>query len=140
MGTVGNEQIAFNRNRLIVVDGRRSLGKLDDFVRSGQFNAKAGGAEKGGMIVATYEPDASNDGLAATLRFTGEAPDRKLTLNELSSRRVGRSARLIARCRDETIERFFKTYRMERDKEPPRTVTLVCMEYQLSTRGGRTCR
>lgn len=81
-----------------------------------------------------------NDGLVTTLRFTGEGADGKLILTELSSRRIGHSARLMVHCRDETNDRFRKTYRVERDQEPPRTVTLVCMECQLSTKGGCTCR
>jgi hypothetical protein len=91
-------------------------------------------------IVATYRPDASNDRLVATLRFTGEDGNRKLMLTKLFSRRIGHSARLIAHCHDETVDRFRKNYRVERDQEPPRIVTLVCMEYQLSTKGGRTGR
>ena len=70
---------------------------------------------------------------------TGQA-DVKLILTELSSRRIEHVTHLIAHCRDETIDRFRKNYRVERDQEPARKVTLICMEYQLSTRGGRTCR
>src|SRR5262249_7027143 len=140
MGALGNEQIAFNRNRLIVISGKTLPGKLDDFVHGGQFASQAGHSATAIAIVATYQPDASNDGLGATLRFTGEGVDRKLTLTELSSRRIRHWARLIAHCRDETIDRFRKSYRVQRDQELPRTVTLICMEYQLSTKGGRTCR
>jgi len=138
MGALGSEQIVFNRDRLVVISGRASPGKLDDFVHGGQFTAQAGHSAP--SIVATYQPDEGNDGLVTTLRFTGEGADGKLILTELSSRRIGHSARFIARCRDETIDRFRKNYRVERDQEPPRIVTLVCMEYQLSTKGGRTCR
>jgi len=140
IGALGSEQIIFNRNRLIVISGKGSPGKLDDFVHGGQFAAKGGHSPTAIAIVATYRPDESNDGLVATLRFTGEDGGRKLILTELFSRRIGHSARLIAHCRDETVDRFRKNYRVERDQEPPRTVTLVCMEYQLSTKGGRTCR
>jgi hypothetical protein len=115
------------------ISRKASPGKL-----GGQFTAQAGRSAL--SIVATYQPDEGNDGLVTTLRFTGEGANRKLSLTELSSRRIGHSARLIAHCRDETIDRFRKTYRVERDQEPPRTVVLKCMEYQLSTKGGRTCR
>ena len=137
-GALGSEQIIFNRDRLVVISGKASPGKLDEFVHGGQFTAQAGHSAP--AIVAMYQRDESNDGLVTTLRFTGEGADRKFILTELSSRRIGHSARLIAHCRDETIDRFRKTYRAERDQEPARTVTLVCMEYQLSTKGGRTCR
>jgi len=79
---------------------------------SRQFAAEAGHSATAIAIVATYQPDASNDELGATLRFTGESADRKVTLTELSSRRIGHSARLIAHCRDETVDRFRKSYRV----------------------------
>jgi hypothetical protein len=116
MGTLGNEQIIFNRNRLIVISGKAPPGKLDDFVHGDRFATEAEHSATAIAIVATYQPNASNDGLATTLGFTGEAADRKLTLTELSSRRIGHSARLIAHCRDETIDRFRKSYRVERPR------------------------
>jgi hypothetical protein len=139
MGALGKEQIVFNRNQLILLSGKAPPGKLDDFVHRGQFAAAMGHSATAIAIVATYQPDASNDGLATTLGFSGEGADRKLTLTELSSRRIGHSARLIAHCRDEIVDRFRKSYRVERNQEAPRTVTFVCMEYQLTTKGGRTC-
>jgi hypothetical protein len=39
--------------------------------------------------------------------------------------------------RDEDTDLYRKVYRYERDGEPARDVTMQCMEYQLSTRGGR---
>jgi len=66
--------------------------KLDDFVHGGQFAAKGGHSSTAIAIVATYRPDESNDGLAASLRFTGEDGGRKLILTELFSRRIGHSA------------------------------------------------
>src|SRR5262249_11782150 len=95
MGALGDEQIIFNRNQLIVVAAKRPPGKLDDFVHKDQFATEAKGPGKEMSIVATYQPESSNDGLATKLAFTGESADRKLTLTELSSRRIGRSARLI---------------------------------------------
>jgi hypothetical protein len=58
----------------------------------------------------------------------------------ISSKRIGHNERLVASCRDEFIDRFRKSYRIERFKESPLTVTLACIEYQLSTRDGRTCK
>jgi hypothetical protein len=138
MGTLGSEHIIFNRNRLIVIAGKAPSGKLDDFVHGDRLATVADHSATAGAIVTTYQPDATNDGLGATLAFTGEAADRKLALTELSSQRIGHSARVVA-CRDGTVDRFRKRYRVERGREPPRTATLVCMEYQLSTKGGRTC-
>lgn len=39
--------------------------------------------------------------------------------------------------RDEVTDTFRKVYRYERDNETPRTLTMQCIEYTLSTRGGR---
>jgi hypothetical protein len=116
MGALGSEQIVFNRDRLVVISRIASPGKLDDFVHGGQFTVQA--EQSAPSIVVTYQPDEGNDGLVTTLRFTGEGADGKLILTELSSRRIGHSARFIAHCRDETIDRFRKTYRVERDQEP----------------------
>ena len=38
---------------------------------------------------------------------------------------------------DDITDTFRKAYRYERDGEPPRTLTMTCIEYTLSTRGGR---
>jgi hypothetical protein len=111
MGALGNEQIVFNRNRLILISGKAPPGNLDDFVHSGQLAAEAGHSATAIAVVATHQSDASNDGLGATRGFSGKGANRKLALTELSSRRNGHSARLIAHCRDETVNRFRKSYR-----------------------------
>jgi hypothetical protein len=138
MGRLGEDQIVFNRDRLVLISGKAPAGKLDDFVRSGDFPVDAKHPASPREAIATYQPDNGNDGLSATMTFSGDGT-QKLTLTELSSKKIGHNGRLVAGCRDETIDRFRKSYRVERDQEPARTVTLVCMEYQLSTKGGRTC-
>ena len=60
----------------------------------------------------------------------------KLTLTEKSSRitfkRDGRAG-----PRDEITTKFKKVYRFALQGEQPRNVTMQCMEYILSTKGGR---
>ena len=140
MGRLGDDQIVFNRDRLLVIAGRAAVGNLDDFVRRGDFAAAPKRSMSRSQAIATYQPDDANGGLEASMTFSREDAGGKLILTELSSRKIGHSGRLVASCRDETVDRFRKTYRLERSNEPPRTVDFVCMEYQLSTRGGRTCR
>jgi hypothetical protein len=94
-----------------LISGKAPPGNLDDFVHSGQLAAEAGHSATAIAVVATHQSDASNDGLGATRGFSGKGANRKLALTELSSRRNGHSARLIAHCRDETVNRFRKSYR-----------------------------
>lgn len=140
-GKLGNEQIAFNRNKLVIISNGNFIDKLDDLIHSEDFKTKAKQGTDGQAVTASYMADDSNSGLDKTMSFTREsADDYKLVLTELSSKTIGHKERLIASCRDETIDRFRKDYRVERGKEPPQTVTLTCIEYTLSTRGGRTCK
>jgi hypothetical protein len=84
-----------------------------------------------------YTPMEANTGLDKSLEFTRVGDDRrKAAFAELSSKQISHKARLVC-GRDETIDVFRKVYRFMREDEPPRTITMQCMEYQLSTRGGR---
>ena len=135
VGAMGNDQIAFNRDRLIIIAGNAPAGKLDDFVMSGDF---AGGV-KPDSIVASYLADDGNSGLTSPMTFTSDGGDAKLTLTEVSSEDAGHTEKVVLGCRDETNDRFRKTYRVEGAKTPATTVKLMCLDYQLSSRGGRTC-
>lgn len=85
-----------------------------------------------------YDAQNVNSGFEEkAIEFTRDKePKGKITLTEQSSRRVSHRARLIC-GRDEVIDTFRKVYRYARDNEKPRTFTLQCSEYTLSTRGGR---
>ncbi len=135
MGAMGNDQIAFNRDRLIVIAGKTPAGKLDDFVMSGDF---AGGVKQD-AIIASYLADDGNGGLTSPMTFTSDSGDAKLTLTEEASEDAGHTEKLVLGCRDETNDRFRKTYRVEGATTPPTTVKLMCLDYQISSRGGRTC-
>jgi hypothetical protein len=63
-------------------------------------------------------------------------PKAKVTLSEKSSRRISHKSKLIC-GRDEDTDVYRKVYYYEREDEPARDITMQCMEYQLSTRGGR---
>ena len=140
-GPLGNDQMVFNRDRLVVVAGKAPVGKLDDLVQGGSSAIEALAKRKGVTIQATYLPDDGNGGLEAKMSFTSDSDKtRKLVLTEQSSKKTGSSAKLLFGCRDEIKDRFTKTFKLEISGEPARTVTLQCMDYTLSTKGGRTCR
>jgi hypothetical protein len=61
---------------------------------------------------------------------------RKVTFTEKSSRKISHTHKLIC-GRDEDTDLYRKVYSYQRENEPVRTITMQCMEYQLSTLGGR---
>lgn len=135
VGALGDGQVAFNRDRLIVVAGKAPVGTLDDVARSGDVSEVV----PADRIVAAYRADDINSGLSSPMTFASESGGAALTLSEEASEDTGHTEGLVAGCRDETVDRFRKTYRVERDGEAPTNVILECLEYQLSSRGGRVC-
>ena len=67
MGALGEHRIAFNRERLIVVSGKGSAGKLDDFVRSDAFVPGKNGVARSLQVSATYQPEDANGGFAKSM-------------------------------------------------------------------------
>jgi hypothetical protein len=140
MGAIGNDQIALDRGSLFVSSGKKPIATLDGLVFPDDPGSRTAHPADTIQIVAKFLRNDDNDGLSSTMTFTSGGGERKLTLTELSSKKIAHKRRLIESCRDEITDRYRKTYRVERDKEPPVTVTLICMEYMLSTRGGRICK
>lgn len=133
IGPMGDDHIAFNRDVLVLIAGKKPVRDLTTVVMRDEIDV-------GAATKATYL-SANGDGLTSPQLFHGDsAAPVKVTLTEQSSKRTARIKKLIDGCRDEITERFTKTYRVEIGAEPARTVTLSCMEYQLSTTGGRKCR
>ena len=73
------------------------------------------------------------------MTFThGEDAKQKITLTEKSSKTVfNHTAMVCGRDEDRTITR--KVYWLERGGETARDITMQCVEYMLTTRGGRPC-
>ncbi len=85
-----------------------------------------------------YDAAGAPVGLPATIVFKRhDAPDRKLTLTQKSSKLV--SDRERHGCRDESIMQFRNVYSLQRDDAPAQDVTLQCEDSELSTRGGQKC-
>jgi hypothetical protein len=128
---VGAQQIIFNRFSLIVVDTKQKMGDIRN-LRVTEFDLPPGSPPS-----VKYEAEDANGGFEKTMIFTfKDDPKRKVTLTEKSSRRISHSSKLIC-GRDEDTDVYRKVYSFQREAEPARDVTMQCMEYQLSTRGGR---
>ena len=59
-----------------------------------------------------------------------------MTFIEKASRKLSHTHKLIC-GRDEDTDIYHKVYSFRRENEPARDIVMQCMEYQLSTRGGR---
>ena len=129
-GQLGAQQLIFNRYSMFVVEGkkpfasvRKLLGKkIDDLIKGDNTE---------------YSPNNDNDGLVKEIvsERVGDTKG-KLILTELSSRKISGKHRVICN-RDEDIDIYRKVYRYQREDEPARDITRQCIEYQLSTTGGR---
>ncbi len=130
MGPLGDRQIIFNRDHLIVLPAAPARGKLAD---------RIGGDELAGPDDSdAYDATSAPVGLPATIVFKRhDAPDHKLTLTQKSSKLL--SDRELHGCRDQSTMLFRNVYSLQRDDAPAQDVTLQCEDYELSTRGGRQC-
>ncbi len=62
----------------------------------------------------------------------------KLILRQESSTRISHHQHMVC-GRDEIVDHYRNVYRYDPPHEPARTITLRCMEYVLTTTGGRPC-
>jgi hypothetical protein len=130
-GQLGDQQIIFNRESMVVVDTRQKMGDIRK-LRMTKIELP-----KESPPHVDYNPGDYNGGLIQTMDFTrSDDAKRKIVLVERSSRKISHRHKLIC-GRDEDEDIFRKVYRFERENEPPRDITMQCFEYQLSTRGGR---
>jgi hypothetical protein len=128
-----NRQIIFNRRALIVVRTKPSRGALRDLIFTEDFSKDPVDGEVG------YNVDEYNDGLQKGMTFTSQdSPEVTLVLREISSTKISHSDHLVC-GRDEIIDTWRKVYRFDPPHERARDVTLQCMEYTLTTTGGRPC-
>jgi hypothetical protein len=131
-GATADAQFVFNRRQLVVVPPPKRLGKIQDLIFIDEL-AKDLNADQ------HYDSDDENGGFEAKIAFTGnEDTKQKITLTEKSSKTIfNHTAMVCGRDEDKTITR--KVYRLERNGEPARDITMQCMEYTLTSRGGRPC-
>ena len=130
-GQLGDQQVIFNRELMVVVDTKQKMGDIRK-LRMTKIELP-----KESPPHVDYNPGDINGGLIEAMDFTrADDPKRKIVLTEKSSRKISHSHKLIC-GRDQDEDIFRKVYRFQREDEPARDITMQCFEYQLSTRGGR---
>jgi hypothetical protein len=138
VGPVGKDQIVFNRNQLLVLPGKMPHRTLDRLIFLDDLTKDEKLPKDADADIVGYNADDGNSGLDKQMTFTrNDRSDRKLTLTEKSSKLIAH--RIVHGCRDEITDRFRKVYRYKTDDAPQRDVTLECIDYNLTTRGGRSC-
>ncbi len=132
-GQLDGQQVIFNRNSMFVVDSKQPLGELKRLLQDDIHDLVKQDSS------LSYEPNNVNDGLVKAIEFTSSnEKGSKVTLTEQSSRKTSFRGRLVC-GREETTEVTRKVYGFQREGEPARSLTMTCIEYVLTTRGGNPC-
>jgi len=132
-GQLDGQQVIFNRNSMLVVDSKQPLGELKRLLQDDIHDLV------NPDISVSYEPNNASDGLVKAIEFTpSNEKGSKITLTEQSSRKTSFRGRLVC-GREETTEVTRKVYDFQREGEPARSFTMICIEYVLTTRGGNPC-
>jgi hypothetical protein len=137
-GELGGQRILFDRDGLYIAGGKASAGKPGIVTMQSIEEAIAAVKRSGGFT--EFGPEDVNRGLESPFEFslTEDGKQKKVVFTEQSSKQISHQHRLVfCGSRDEDIDLYRKVYRYERAGEPARDITMQCMEYQLSTRGGR---
>jgi hypothetical protein len=139
-GPLGDQQIISTRDQLLLIPGKPPLkDKLRDLIFSDDLTTN-GNIPKDDADIENYSADDWNSGLVKDMTFTrNDQSGRKLTLTEKSSKTLSHKIVLVHGCRDEITDRFRKVYRYQSADDPAHNITLECIDYLLTTRGGRSC-
>jgi hypothetical protein len=122
------EQIIFNREVLLMLDEPSTLSLKAIIVNSD-------GLEKHPRRSRFNSLDL-NSGFEPKLKFGPDKTEAPLVLIQRSTKRIShRTGR--AGPRDEITTRWRKVYRLEGHGEKPRDVAMDCLEYILTSKGGR---
>jgi hypothetical protein len=134
-GQLGEQQVIFNRNSMVIVDTKVKMGDVRK-LRTDKIELPPGAPPS-----VSYEPADYNNGFEEkTMEFTrSDDAQLKLTLTQKSSKRISHKHRQAMCGREEDTDVYRKTFSLQRENAAPRDITMQCMEYQLSTRGGRKC-
>ena len=137
-GQLGEQQVIFTDATLLVIDDKAAFGDVHK-LQIGHLPAAIETAEKSGKTVAAYENRTDDSGLVKEFEFSRDQGKRKLVLTQTSSRKIS-VERSHPTGRDFYDGIFIKTFRLTRDGEPARSITMQCRETSLSTCGGRCPR
>lgn len=134
-GELGGQNIVFDRDALIILKAGAPAKKPPAFNPDTFSNAMVA-AKQNKEPIASYTSLGGN-GLEKSIEF-GQPDDdkRKVVFAEKASRQVSHKHKIIC-GRDEDTDIFAKTYSYQREDEPARDIKMQCVNYQLSTRGGR---
>lgn len=127
-GQLGEQQVVFDRTLMAISKSKKRFGDIR------KLSVDHGDDIPGER--ETFQPEDGN-GLDQRMEFTASADaKRKIVLIEKFSRKLSSKHRLIC-GRDEDTDIYSKVYDLQREGEPARQIKMQCLEYQLSTRGGR---
>jgi hypothetical protein len=137
-GELGDQRILFDQDGLYIASSNGPTGTPGNFTMETITEAIVG-LKKGGGFTG-FGLEKADDELASRILVFSLTDDKKqeqrVTFTARSSKRISHKHRIVA-CRDEDTDLYRKVYRYERESEPAREISMQCMEYQLSTRGGR---
>ena len=125
IGQLGKNRVVFNRLNLVVWGADVKPIKLEE-LRNSIFILQPNGGDR-------YDTDDNNTGFAPKIGFTlkTEKAALKVILTELKSKTLSdRTTR--AETREIYNKKFKKTYRYERTDEPPQTIEMDCIEFEVS--------
>ncbi|CAN5324167.1 hypothetical protein BH11PSE4_BH11PSE4_34530 [soil metagenome] len=127
-------QVVFSRFSLLRFNDKPTHRSLTEIATS---TAPLADATSTASFQPADNPVDSGDAFQKLMPFVAVGdPGQKLVLTEKSSRKISTRKRMIA-YRDEIRTAWKKVYHLTRDGEPSRDIAMDCMEYMLSTEGGR---
>jgi hypothetical protein len=134
-GKIGDERILFGDGELFIASGKASAGKAGKATAQSILDAFFAAKNGGGFT--RFVLDVSDRPLAITFSQTdSNKQTQKVVLFKQSSKQLWRRHKRICR-RYENTTLFRTVYRYERDGEPARDLTMMCVEYEFTTNGGR---
>jgi hypothetical protein len=137
-GETGGQRVLFDRDGLYIAAGSEPAAPPGKFTMESVTGPIVLLKKAGGFI--EFGPPQGDDELASKVivfsRTDDSKHEQKVAFTAQSSKRISHRHRIVA-CRDEDTDLYRKVYRYERDGEPARDIVMQCMEYQLSTKGGR---
>jgi hypothetical protein len=137
-GELGGQRILFDQDGLYIAAGSETAATPGKFTME-SVTASIVLLKKAGGFTGFGPPEASDE-LASKvivfLRTDENKHEQKVTLTARSSKLISHKHAIVA-CRNEDTDLYRKVYRYERTGEPAHDITMQCMEYQLSTKGGR---
>jgi hypothetical protein len=136
---LGDQRILFDRDGLYIASGKQPAGRPGKVTPQSIQEAIAAVKKASGFT--EFRSDDENGGLVSSITFTRTDDSRQkqnVVFTERSSKQTSHQEKpVFCGARDEYTDFYRKVYHYERDGEPARDVTMQCMEYELTTRGGR---